>query len=498
MAFLEANGVTKRYGSVLANAGLSFMAERGRITALLGENGAGKTTLARILAGEERADSGEVFLDGKALSKASRRETFSSIGLVHQHPLLAEELSVSENLALGREPLRGLVFLDRKRMLMKAAAAAGEFGFKINPDALVRDLSPSERQEAEILKVLTRGVKAIILDEPTSLLAREEAESLYRLLRRLAQAGKAVIVVTHRLSELRFQADRFVFLRDGMNAGESASFDESFALRAMFGSDGGDEATARGSERRADARGREGRGRAALRAIGLGREGLEFTAYRSEILAFVALAGNGLEELEHILSGHYLSGPGRLFLGDTDLGRLPTGGRRKAGMAYLPTDRLRRGVNPRASVAENLLALEGRSVFRFPGKTKEEVEKRARAKDAVLRVEGDLGRPAGTLSGGQTQAIALNREVSSPCELLLACNPGWGLDNMARGRALRALANAKEAGACVLLLSSDLEEALEIADRIIVLYRGRIALETENRGSAPLEDAIAKAMIGAQ
>jgi general nucleoside transport system ATP-binding protein len=498
MAFLEARGISKRYGSVIANYDVSFSAERGQLTALLGENGAGKTTLARILAGEEAADSGSLYVDGKRTLPGIGGHQRKAIGLVHQHPRLVDDLSVSENVALGAEPLAGFLFLDRKAMLMRTVDAARDFGFSINPDALVRDLSPAERQEAEILRTLSRGSHAIILDEPTSLLAKEEAESLYRLLDRLVKAGKAIVIVTHRLSELSSRADRFVFLRDGHNSGECAAYDGDFAYRAMFGSASGEKAPDSGSRPIAPELGDRG---PSLRAQGLGREALHFEARSGEILVFMALAGNGLESLEELLSGKLLSPKGRLTMAGEDIGDLSIGRRRRAGLAYLPSDRIQAGIDRKASIAENLLALDGASAFRFPGKSKREFASLAQAKLKVLSFDGDFSRPAGTMSGGQMQALIIDRELALPAlaasgSCVLACMPTWGLDRRARLKAHDALRRATGRGSSVVALSSEIEEALELADRIIVLYRGRISLEADNSNDESLEDAIARAMIG--
>lgn len=506
MAFIDARGISKRYGSVIATFDVSFQAERGQLTALLGENGTGKTTLARILAGEETADSGSVSLDGSRISPGNGGHPRKSIGLVHQHPKLVEDLSVCENVALGAEPVSGFFFLDRKAMLMRTVDAARDFGFSIDPNALVRDLSPAERQEAEILRTLSRGSQAIILDEPTSLLARSEAESLYRLLDRLAKAGKAIVIVTHRLTELGSRADRFVFLRAGRNAGECRTYDADFAYRAMFG--------AAAAEKGIDGGARpmpapDPSGGTALRARRLGREELSFEARSGEILVFLALAGNGLEELEDMLSGKKASGRERLWVAGRDVGALAVGGRRRAGLAYLPSDRLRDGIDRRATIAESLLALDGPSAFGFPGKSRERMAFLARKKLKVLSFDGDLSRPAGSLSGGQMQALIIDRELAAEGGIavrdgaaaaregcVLACMPTWGLDRRARSAAHRALGRARSGGAGVIALCSEIEEALELGDRIVVLYRGRIALEAPNSGQAGLEDALARAMVG--
>jgi ABC-type uncharacterized transport system ATPase subunit len=499
MAFLEARGISKRYGTVIANSNVSFSAEKGELTALLGENGAGKTTLARIISGDESPDSGTLSLGGRKVYPGTRygpkasRGAGRDIGLVHQHPRLVEDLTVSENIALGAEPLIGLLFLDRKAMLMRTVEAARYFGFSINPDTLVKDLSQAERQEAEILRVLSRGSEAIILDEPTSLLAKAEAESLYGLLDRLVKAGKAVIVVTHRLSEVARRADRFVFLREGKNSGECATFDQDTAYKAMFGAGIGVKTMTRKNDATVQAVPQK---KVLLSARDLGRERMSFDAASGEILAFMALAGNGLEELEHLLSGKRPSPHGALLLSENDIGALTIGQRRERGFSYLPSDRFRSGLNRKASVAENILALEGAKVFRFPGKSKRALALLAESKEKVLSYKGDFSKAAGTLSGGQMQALIIDREISQGKTCFLACQPTWGLDRVARGKAHQALLEARNRGACVILLSSEIEEALEIADRIIVLYRGRISCEAENRRDEGLEDRIARAMIG--
>jgi ABC-type uncharacterized transport system ATPase subunit len=508
MPFLEARRLTKKFGSVTANRDVCLEIRRGELTALLGENGAGKTTLARMLAGELVSDSGSIHMDGeKARIDSPQKAARLGIGLVHQHPLLVPDLSVSENICLGAEPLWGGIFLDRRRMLMRSVEAARDFGFSLNPNAVVGRLSHGERQEAEILRVLSRGAELIILDEPTSLLAHEEAAGMYALLRKLADNGKAVVVVTHRLGEIRSVADRFVFLRDGRNSGEMTAFDEDRAYYCMFGKKSGeaDEGPRMESGKRRSG-GAHGSVAVDARALSVSAESgtdrrgsgtdMSFSVNPGECLAFIALAGNGLEDLEFSLSGLRPSPAGSLFFQGEDVSRFGVGKRRKGGMAYIPSDRMGRGICPTASVTENILASDERGLFVFPGKPRSALEKRAREKCLAYPAQDDMSRPASELSGGQIQGLILNRETSGDAAWLLACQPGAGLDGASRKRVYDAMRALKEAGKALILLSSDIDEVLELSDRIAVLYRGGIALECPNEGKCL--QRVARAMVGGE
>jgi simple sugar transport system ATP-binding protein len=496
MELLSARGITKFYPStsVLANDGIDLSVAAGEILALVGENGAGKSTFARIVAGLVAPDSGEVSVRGKRIRPGRvRAAEGAGIGLVPQHSFLAETLRLSEALSLGREPRRLGLLLDRGRAWAETAELGARYGFGLDPDAVVGDLSPAERRHAEILRVLAWGGDLILLDEPTSLLTESETETLFGLARNLAAHGKALVFITHRVAELRAIATRIAVLREGRLVADrpAADFSEKELAGLMSRSLGPGPAvhsTRRRDEGASSITQNEKEAVAEARGLVLGasREAEPFSFFVSagECLAIVALAGNGLDELESIAAGLARPLHGSFFVDGQDLGSMPRSRLRAACLGYVPSDREGRGLALDASVADNLIVLERLSLrardWLVPGRRAERAARLAEA----LGPRSDGARPAFTLSGGNRQRLLLSRELGTDRPFLLLADPSQGLDLEGRQALEVILADKKREGVAILLLSSSIEEATRLADRVAVMYRGGLVWEGANNGPA--------------
>ena len=478
MPLLVARGITKFFAStgVLANDEVSLSIDEGEIVAVVGENGAGKSTFARIVAGLVAPDAGIVEIRGKRLRGGDVREAErAGIGLVPQHSFLAEGLEVAEAISLGREARRFGLFLDRGRMREETAALAESAGIQLDLRRRVGDLPPADRRHAEILRALAWSGDLLILDEPTSLLDDEESASLFELLRRLAGRGMAIVFISHRAAELSAIATRIVVLRSGSLVADRRVADYAEGeLPALMSrsraSTSEDEVSVHGAGVEV---GRRGRTVAASRGLGLlvsrGRAVIDFEVREAEVLGIVALAGNGLDELESIAAG--LSAPitGRFELEGRDVRDWPRRHLRATLAAYVPFDREGRGLALDASVAANLSVLEG-----GPRMTPDS--------PPILGPAGDPHRKAASLSGGNRQRLVLSRELARKRPFFLLADPSQGLDLSGLAELSEIISIRKNEGGAILLLSSSIEEALRLADRIVVLYRGAVVWEGANGG----------------
>ncbi len=503
MELLSASGIRKYYRDTLtlANDGVFLSLIEGETRAVVGENGAGKSTLARVLAGLVHQDSGEVRVRGRRVRPGSVREAEAAgIGFVPQSSLLAEGLTVAENLALGREPRSLGLFVSRRKAYVETAMLVERFGFRLDPDSLVSSLTAAERRHAEIARALARGGEILILDEPTSILSESESAKLFELLSRLSSAGKAILLITHRLSEVLKIADSVTVLRDGR-------------VIAEVPADGADEAElsslmARGATRPrtsalslAAAAGMGAcAGPPALEIRGLrlaaGARPINLSVSPGEVLAVTALAGNGLGRLEDFASGLRTPDEGEVLVGGASLSSIPRDRLRSELMGYAPADRERRGLCLPATARDNLLALRRRE-FRardwIGGRRRDEA---AREAAAPLSLEAKPRQVAASLSGGNRQRLLLARELDRPRAVLVLAEPLQGLDLATQAEAALLIRELAAKGSAVLLLVSSIEEALGSADRVMALYRGETAFEGANEGS-PTAASLLAAMTGA-
>jgi general nucleoside transport system ATP-binding protein len=497
-------GIRKCFGETVANDDVDFDLHKSEIHALLGENGAGKTTLMRILFGLARPDEGAISIAGSPVDFSSPRDALDHrIGMVHQHFMLVPGFTVAENVVLGSRIGRGPT-LRHSEIERIVAETAEQFGIHVDPRAPIDDLPVETKQRVEILKLLYRGADTLILDEPTSVLGPVQIEALLSTLDGLRGLGTSIVIVTHKLSEVTGLADRVTVLRHGRNVVTAerrvGAFDEGRLAAAMIGRD-----VERLPGRRPQPH-ETGEADALLRVEGLtvqavtgGRalDGLAFRLGKGEILGIAGVAGNGQSELVYSLAGILEAEEGSIELEGQDLTHATVGERKAAGLGVIPDDRERWGLALDMTIAENLamarvVAGEFRSkgMLRL-GRSTSEFRKLLEAYD--VRPPNPQLR-AGALSGGNQQKVVLARELDRHPRVLVAASPTQGLDVGAASFVLSKLVELRNAGGSVLLISTDLDQLTTVADRVIVLYRGRIAYHAYARHADT--DALARAMAG--
>ncbi len=458
----------------------------GEIHALLGENGAGKTTLMNVLYGLARPDEGEILLDGKPVHIASPADAIArGISMVHQHFMLVPVLSVADNVILGAETMANPIFLDRKQARRKIADLAGRFGFELDPEAKVGSLSVGQQQRVEILKALYREARILVLDEPTAVLTPQETEEIFGLLRRLAADGRSIFFISHKLYEVLEIADRITVIRRGKVIGERrpAETTEEELAELMVG---------RAVELTAD-RGESHVGRPMLRIEGLRVADarhrdiipdLSLEIRAGEILGVAGVAGNGQDELVESIVGMRTPQGGKVTLDGHDVTGLSPRKMNIAEVAYVPGDRHRFGLILGFPVHDNLVLTSyyappySRS-FLWNDEAIEEFAVRQVEKFDIRTPSVDV--PAATLSGGNQQKIIVAREFDRPIKLLVLDQPTRGLDVGSIEFIHNQIIAKRDAGAAVLLVSAELDEVMEMSDRIAVMYRGRIVAEMDGR-----------------
>jgi general nucleoside transport system ATP-binding protein len=505
MELLAARGITKyfRDTGTLADDRVSLSLDEGETRAVVGENGAGKSTLARILSGLIAPDHGEILVRGGRIRAGSVREAETAgIGFVPQQSLLAGSLSVAESIALGREPRSMGLFVSRRKAYVESALLFERFGVRLDPDSRVFSLSAAERRQAEIARALARGGDILILDEPTSILSESESERLFELLARLTNAGKAVILITHRLSEVMRVADSVTVLRDGRVVADKRVED---TLEAELSGLMARRRPTESPEGPASARAEEnGSGNEIapsvfeMRGLRLapGAEALSLAVKTGEIVAVTALAGNGLGRLEDYASGMLVPAEGEVLVGKRRIESIPRGELRSDLLAYMPSDREARGLCLAAAMRDNILVLR-RSEFRFRDWIAGSARDGAARESASARgLAADPRAAVASLSGGNRQRLLLARELDRPRAVLVLAEPFQGLDLAAQAEASALIRELAARGSAVLLLVSKIEEMLDLAHRAIALYRGEIAFEGQNEGQATARKLLA-AMTGA-
>jgi len=480
---LRLSGITKRFGDVVANNRIDLSAEEGQIHALLGENGAGKTTLMNILDGLSQPDQGVIFVDEKPVHFANPGDAIAAgIGMVHQNFMLIPAFSVVDNVMLGFEPTRSFGFLDRNRARAEIRELSQTFALQVDPDALVGNLSVGQQQRVEIVKVLARDAKALILDEPTAVLTPAEIEELFAVLRSLRRAGRTIIFITHKLKEVLAIADRITVIRLGQVVGQRLPSETSQQeLAALMVGRGVQLAVSKGPSRP---------GRVVLDVSGLtipdesGRvavDNVSFSVRGGEILAVAGVQGNGQTELSKAITGlapGAVGMEGKVWINGQDVSRASPKKVLAAGVANIPEDRQKDGLVGDFSIAENLIldvydetpfsrggALAWRTIHGIAAE---------RLKDFDIRAPS-VHSAARTLSGGNQQKVIVARELSRKINLIVACQPTRGLDIGSIEYVHGRLVAARDAGAAVLLVSAELDEVMALADRIVVMHRGRLA-----------------------
>ncbi len=477
---IELSGITRRFGPVVANDDVHLTVRPRSIHALVGENGAGKSTLMKILSGVLAADAGTIAIDGQ---RVARHDVATAqrlgLGMVHQHFMLVEPLTVAENVVLGREPTRrGL--LD----LRAAAAAVRDLGRRhdlpIDPEAVVADLSVGERQRVEILKVLFRGARLLVLDEPTAVLTPREVDGLFAMLRRFVAGGATVVLITHKLDEVMAVSDHVTVMRRGRTVARLRTAETSPRQLAhlMVGREvSGAAAAPRAAplDRRAAPALTVERLTVAGRGARPAVAGVSLAIRPGEVLGVAGVQGNGQTELLECLAGLREAASGSVRLGERDITSLSPRRRAEAGLAHLPEDRHQRGLVLDFTVGENAILGRQREFAGLLGLARERVAAHAAAivRDYDVRPP-DIGAPARGLSGGNQQKVVVGRELTRRPRVLLAGQPTRGVDIGAVEVLHDHIRRARDAGTAVLLVSADLAELLALSDRVAVMHGGAL------------------------
>ena len=473
-------GIVKRFPGVIANNGIDFVASKGEIHALLGENGAGKSTLMNILFGLYHPDEGEILVDGEPVRFANARDAvLAGLAMVHQHFMLIPRFSVTENVILGSEGAD--LLLDRDAAAARVAALGEQYGLGVDPNALVGELPVGMQQRVEILRALYQGGKTVILDEPTALLTPQEVDELYVVLNRLRVGGDTIIFITHKLREVAAISDRVTVIRRGQTVGtrETAQTTASELAELMVGravSLRVDRPPAHPGEPVLVARGLHAKGTQGHAAL----NGISLELRRGEILGIAGVEGNGQAELIETLAGLRKPDQGQVLLKGSDVTASGPNPRRREGLSYIPEDRHGRGLVLPFSLTENvLLGNAGEPPFSNGGRID---YPRIRALTARLMQTFDVRAPApetaaGALSGGNQQKLIIARELHREPDALLAVQPTRGLDVGAIEFVHRQLVAERDKGRGVLLISFDLDEVMDLSDRILVIYGGTIVGE---------------------
>ena len=475
---LELHDITKRFDQVVALAGVDFDLVAGEVHTVLGENGAGKSTLMNILSGASHPDSGTFLVRGDPVAFRSPRDGFAhGIGMVHQHYQLVRTLTAAENLHLGWAETPRLA--DRKRLIARAEELVTRYELGVSVSRRVADMSVGEQQRVEILRTLVRGAGVVILDEPTAALTPQEAEGLFAVIRHLVGDGKSVIFISHKLAEVMSISNRITVLRRGTNMGTVAAkeADELTLTRMMVGR----EVASQTRKSRSGTRGEPILVAGDLAALdddgSLGLRGASVVVHAGEIVGVAGVAGNGQRELSEVLTGLRKVTSGTISIGGVDL---TNGGPRaflRAGVGHVPEDRFSVGLAGSESIEVNaiLKAFERPPVARGPFIVRRESRRFANRLLEHARVEAkSVSARVRQLSGGNAQRLLVGREVLSKPRLLVACHPTRGLDVAAVAEVHRHLLDARAEGLGVLLIAEDLDEIVALADRIVVMYDGRI------------------------
>jgi ABC-type uncharacterized transport system ATPase subunit len=475
---IELRGIVKRFPGVVANDGVNLRVMPGTIHAIVGENGAGKSTLMKTLYGAHRPDEGEIILNGETVTFKSPRDAIArGIGMVFQHFMLADNLTVWENIVLGDEPGSKLK-LDRTLARTTLRDLSATYGLRVDPDEYVSELGVGDKQRVEILKVLYRGARIVILDEPTAVLVPQEVDELFASLRSLTAQGVTIIFISHKLDEVRAVADAITVVRAGKTVGEVLPFDVSARQLAemMVGRD------LPRPEPRADA---------PLEAMAMrlddvtvagpgeapALDHVSIDLHKGEVVGIAGVEGNGQTELLDAIMALRTLDSGTIELSGKAINALDTHDRRDAGIGYIPEDRHKDGVVLSAPLWENvMLGHQGRRPFSVHGwidRVATKTRTRQIIKDFDVRTpSADVAAIA--LSGGNQQKLIVGREMTSHPTVLIAAHPTRGVDVGAQSAIWDNIRAARTDGLAVLLISADLEELLALSDTLLVMLRGRI------------------------
>jgi general nucleoside transport system ATP-binding protein len=497
---VELRDITKTFPGVVANKDINLAVRRGTVHAIVGENGAGKSTLMKTLYGMHRADSGTVSIDGEQVELTSPSDAIDrGVGMVHQHFQLADNLTVLENVVLGSEPRKGvrLDFAEARRRILDIS---DRYGLDARPDVLVEELGVGERQRVEILKVLYRGARTLILDEPTAVLVPQEVDELFDALRELKSEGLAIIFISHKLDEVLKVADEITVIRRGTTVATVLPADVTSRKLAelMVGSELPTPETRESTVTEVE--------ELVVSGLSLADRGgrsllddISFTIHRGEVLGIAGVEGNGQAELVESLMGMRTANAGTIRLGSEDITHWSTRRRREGGIAYIAEDRIRHGLLLESPLWENRML--GHQTM-APNSRGALLDIRGAKKDTARIVEDyDVRTPsidvlASALSGGNQQKLIVGREMSSEPSVLIASHPTRGVDVGAQAAIWDLLRDARARGLAVLLISADLDELIGLSDSIKVILRGRLVADADPATVTP--EQLGSAMTGAE
>jgi len=475
---LELRGITKRFGTLTANDAISLTVEPGEIHALLGENGAGKSTLMNVLYGLYQADEGEILLDGDVQHFAGPGDAMrAGIGMVHQHFMLIPVFTVAENVMLGHEETKAVGRLDLTAARRRVREISERFGFDVDPDALVEDLPVGVQQRVEIIKALSRDAKVLVFDEPTAVLTPQETDELIAIMRQLKEAGTSIVFITHKLREVRAVADRVTVIRLGKVVGEASPQSTNAELASLMVGRAVELTVQKGPAKPGDEA-------LVVRNVSVldpnGQKvvnNVSFEVRRGEILAIAGVQGNGQTELTEALLGLQPRVVGEITLDGKHIAGLPVRKVLDAGVGFVPEDRTEDGLVAEFTIAENLMldrstgepfvkggTLQLGYLADFAEQMRSEFDIRTQS------VQTHVGR----LSGGNQQKVVLARELSRDLRLFVAAQPTRGLDVGSIEFVHTRIVASRDAGIPVIVVSTELDEVVALADRIAVMYRGTI------------------------
>lgn len=492
---LKLKGITKRFGSVVANDQIDLDVRPGEIHALLGENGAGKSTLMNILYGLYAPDEGSIEWKGRPVKIESPGQAISlGIGMVHQHFMLIPVFTVAENIILGHEG--GGAKLDMARAVADVRRLSEQYGLQVDPLARVETISVGQQQRVEILKALYRGAELLILDEPTAVLTPQEVEELGQIMRNLVAQGRTIIIITHKLKEILSFADRVTVIRRGKKIAtlEAKGQTEAELAALMVGRQVTLKVQKQPAEPREPVLTIENLSAANAQGVETLHE-ISLDVRAGEIVGIAGVDGNGQTELIECLTGLRKPSGGRIRLKGREITRLSPGQISEAGMGHIPEDRRKRGLVLDFTVAENMVLGSQRKYARFGILNYQKMAELTRKVIAAF----DIRPPepeymARSLSGGNQQKVIVGREITRDPDLMVAAQPTRGLDVGAIEFIHKRLVSERDAGRAVLLVSLELDEVMNLADRILVMYKGRIVAEVP--GSEATEEGLGLLMAG--
>lgn len=490
ISHMEMRGIVKRFPGVLANDHVDFDVRSGEVHALLGENGAGKSTLMKILYGLYEPNEGQILLNGEQVHISSPTDAIQlGIGMIHQHFMLVESLTVTENVALGLPSSRGLL-TDLDRVSKRIQKLADIYGLQVDPDVYIWQLSVGQQQRVEIIKALYRGAALLILDEPTAVLTPQEVDEFFITMRQMLSDGHALIFISHKLHEVLDISNRITVLRDGKKIGERWTKDATKADLAtmMVGRDVGLMRERQDTER--------GEARLELKNVASLNDrdtpalrGINLEVFGGEILGLAGVSGNGQRELAEVINGLRPLTAGQVFLEGQDVTGMNPGKLTEKMMSYIPEERMRDGVIKGFTVSENLILREYnkrpfsragllnlRSITEHADNLIKDYQVKTPSRETLTK----------SLSGGNIQKLVLARELFRKPRVLIAAQPTRGLDIGATEYVHERLLEQRADGAAILLISEDLDEILTLSDRVVVIFEGEIM------GEMPREDATAE------